>query len=58
MTYDNLFDERAPNDVPPPPDDSDNEALADAAKTYMITVIGGLMFCVASLLIVMATRMG
>lgn len=44
--------------APTPPADGDNEALLDAEKTFKITVIGAVLFCLAALLIIMATRMG
>lgn len=44
--------------VPEVPPDSENEALLDAEKTYKITVIGAVLFCLAALFIIMSTRMG
>ena len=58
MTYHNLFDESAPNPVRPPPEDSENEALIDAEKTFKITVIGAILFGLAALFIILRTRMG
>ena len=46
------------SDVPAPPADAENEALLDAEKTFRITVIGAVLFCLAALLIIVATRMG
>jgi hypothetical protein len=44
--------------VPAPPPDAENEALIDAEKTFKITVIGAVLFCLAALFIIMRTRMG
>lgn len=44
--------------VPDVPPDAENEALLDAEKTYKITVIGAVLFCLAALFIIMSTRMG
>lgn len=38
--------------------DSDNEAIMDASKTFMITAIGALLFCAAALFIILRTRLG
>lgn len=38
--------------------DAENEALIDAQKTYRITVLGAILFGLASLFIIMSTRMG
>ena len=58
MTFDSLFKESQPNDIPAPPPDSENEALIDAEKTFKISVISAVLFGLASLLIIMSTRMG
>jgi len=58
MTYDTLFEESEPNPIPDPPSDDENEALIDAEKTYKITLIGVILFGLASLFIIMQTRMG
>jgi hypothetical protein len=44
--------------VPAVPPDTENEALLDAEKTFKITVIGAVLFCLAALFIIMSTRMG
>lgn len=44
--------------VPEVPSDEENEALIDAQKTYRITVLGAILFGLASLFIIMSTRMG
>jgi hypothetical protein len=44
--------------VPALPPDSENEALIDAGKTFKITAISALLFALASLFIIMRTRMG
>lgn len=38
--------------------DTDNEAIMDASKTFMITVIGAALFCLAALFIILSTRLG
>jgi len=38
--------------------DSDNEAIMDASKTFVITAIGAVLFCLAALFIILRTRMG
>lgn len=40
-------------DVP----DSENEALIDARKTFVITVIGSVLFCAAALAIILGLGM-
>ena len=35
-----------------------NEAIMDASKTFLITVIGSVLFCLAALFIILRTRMG
>jgi hypothetical protein len=54
----NSMTEPSKSTAPTPPGDDDNEALLDAEKTFKITVIGALLFCLSALLIIMATRMG
>jgi hypothetical protein len=44
--------------VPTPPPDEENEALIDAAQAYKITIISAVLFVLASLLIILRTRMG
>jgi len=44
--------------MPAVPPDTENEALLDAEKTFKITVIGAVLFCLAALFIIMSTRMG
>ena len=43
--------------VPPMPTDSENEALIDAQKTFVITVIGSVLFCAAALAIIFGLGM-
>ena len=38
--------------------DNENEAIIDASKTFLITVIGSVLFCLAALFIILRTRMG
>lgn len=38
--------------------DTENEAIMDASKTFMITVIGAALFCLAALFIILSTRLG
>lgn len=38
--------------------DAENEALIDAEKTFKWTVIGAILFGLASFIIIMRTRMG
>lgn len=45
-------------DVPPPPSDSENPAIIDAEKTFKVTVISALLFCLAAAFIILRTRMG
>jgi len=50
-----------PNDqppVPPPPPDSENPAIIDAEKTFRITIISAVLFCLAAAFIILRTRMG
>lgn len=51
------IDEKAAGAVPEIAD-SDNEAIMDASKTFLITVIGSVLFCLAALFIILRTRMG
>jgi hypothetical protein len=44
--------------VPPPPPDAQNPALVDAEKTFRITIISAILFCLAAVYIIMRTRMG
>ena len=48
----------AATDAVPDIADEDNEAIMDASKTYVITVISSILFVLASLFILMSTRMG
>jgi hypothetical protein len=43
--------------VPAPPSDSENEALLDARKTFVITVIGAVLFCAAAAAIIFGLGM-
>ncbi|MDA0327719.1 MAG: hypothetical protein O2958_01710 [Gemmatimonadetes bacterium] len=52
-----VLTKKAPG-VPAPPPDAENEALIDAEKTFKITVIGAVLFGLASLFIILRTRMG
>jgi hypothetical protein len=58
MAYDSLLDETPPGAPEPPPPDDENPALEDALQTFKITVAGAVLFCAASLLIILMTRMG
>lgn len=51
------LDEHAAGAVPEIAD-NDNEAIMDASKTFLITVIGSVLFCLAALFIILSTRMG
>lgn len=44
--------------VPAAVPDDENEALIDAQKTFNISVAGAILFCLASLFIILSTRMG
>lgn len=48
----------AATDAVPEVADSDNEAILDASKTFMITAIGAALFCLSALFIILRTRMG
>ena len=54
----NAVTHATPSDVPATPPDAENEALLDASKTFKITAIGAVLFCLAALFIIMSTRMG
>ena len=49
---------QTPDGVPAPPPDAENPALIDAEKTFKITMISAVAFCLAALAIIMMTRMG
>ena len=51
------LDEHAAGAVPDIAD-SENEAIMDASKTFLITVVGAVLFCAAALFIILRTRMG
>jgi hypothetical protein len=55
---DDVTTEVAQAGVPAPPPDAENEAILDAEKTFKITVIAAVLFGLASLFIIMRTRMG
>ncbi|MDE0899050.1 MAG: hypothetical protein OSA81_08545 [Longimicrobiales bacterium] len=55
---DNTMRETQASDAPARAADSENEALVDAGKTFKITVIGAILFGLASLAIILRTRMG
>jgi hypothetical protein len=55
---DNAMTETQAPDTPARAADSENEALIDAEKTFTITVIGAILFGLASLFIILRTRMG
>lgn len=44
-------------DVTAPPPDSENEALIDAQKTFVITAIGAVLFCTAALAVIFGLGM-
>jgi len=44
--------------VPPPPSDTENQALIDAAKTFKWTLIGAVLFVLSAVFLIMRTRMG
>ena len=44
--------------VPAPPQDAENPALIDAEKTFTVTLISALLFCLAAAFIILRTRMG
>jgi len=43
--------------VPVSPADAENEALIDARKTFVITVVGSVLFCAAALAIIFGLGM-
>lgn len=45
-------------DVPAPPPDAENPAILDAEKTFKVTFVSAIVFCLAALFIIMRTRMG
>lgn len=45
-------------DVPPPPPDTENEAIIDAHKTFNVAMISAALFCLAAAFIILRTRMG
>ena len=48
---------QAPGPVPPaPPPDRENEAIIDALKTFKITAISAVLFCLAAAAIILVTR--
>jgi hypothetical protein len=47
-----------PEGVPAPPEDAENPALIDAEKTFKITLVSALLFCLAAAFIILRTRMG
>ena len=48
----------AATDAVPEIADEENEAIMDASKTFVITMISSVIFCLAALFILMSTRMG
>ena len=44
--------------VPAPPPDAENPALVDAMKTFKITVISAVLFCLCAVFIILSTRLG
>ena len=58
MAYDSLFKETQPDAPAPPPPDEENPALIDALKTLRIAAISAALFCAASLVIILMTRLG
>lgn len=49
---------QAATDAVPEIADEDSEAIMDASKTFLITAVGAVLFCLAALFIIMSTRMG
>jgi len=45
-------------DVPAPPPDAENPAIIDAEKTFRITLVSALLFCLAAAFIILRTRLG
>ncbi len=59
MTYHGLFKDESPaSSVPEPPPDDVNPALIDAHRAFRVTLISAVLFCLASLFILLRTRMG
>lgn len=48
----------AATDAVPELAESENEAIMDASKTFVITLIGAVLFCAAALFIILRTRLG
>lgn len=48
----------AATDAVPEIADEEAEAIMDASKTFLITVVGAALFCLAALFIIISTRMG
>jgi hypothetical protein len=46
------------SDLPAPQADAENPAIIDAEKTFKITLISALLFCLAASFIILRTRMG
>ena len=57
MTETNV-QESQPAGVPAAPPDEENPAIIDALKTFKITVISAVLFCLAALVIILSTRSG
>lgn len=55
---DNTVPEMQASEAPMRAADLENEALVDAGTTFKITVIGAILFGLASLVIILRTRMG
>ncbi len=53
----NAVTESSAAGVPALPPDEENEALIDAHKTFVITVIGSALFCAAALAIIFGLGM-
>ncbi len=49
---DNAVTTPTPAGVPAAPSDDENEAVLDARKTFVITVVGAVLFCAAALAII------
>ena len=50
-----------PHPIPPEPaptTDPENQAIADAAKTFKWTLIGAVLFVLSAVFLIMRTRMG
>lgn len=54
---DNAVNASPPAGVPESPADADNEALIDAQKTFVITVIGAALFGAAAVAIILGLGM-